>query len=185
MGCSSNSKVLTLSVRKGNIDEIDHDISHQIVGADKITLIYDCKDCKEGEKIKLFGEQFVKNNKDKCKIIYDNNSYDLTDYFVLTKIPKSQTLKITLIGIKNITNISGIFSFNYKIMSAPDIHQWNTNQITDMSYAFNGCFKLKDFKGISKWNTENVTNMSQMFSNCEDSKELPNISKWKLGKVTN
>ena len=29
-------------------------------------------------KIKIFDEDFIKNNKDKCKIIYNNQEYNLT-----------------------------------------------------------------------------------------------------------
>ena len=36
---------------------------------------------KKVEKIKIFGETFVKNNKDKCIIIYKNNIFPLSEYF--------------------------------------------------------------------------------------------------------
>ena len=32
-------------------------------------------------KLRIFGNIFVKNNKDKCKIIYNNIEYDLKEYF--------------------------------------------------------------------------------------------------------
>ena len=31
------------------------------------------------EKIKIFGRKFIENNKDKCKIIYDNKEYELVE----------------------------------------------------------------------------------------------------------
>ena len=33
---------------------------------------------KDDEKINIFGANFVKNNKDKCKYIYENKEYELT-----------------------------------------------------------------------------------------------------------
>ena len=44
---------------------------------DQITLIYKSKDYKKGDKIKLFGEIFAKNNKDKCKIIFNEKKMNL------------------------------------------------------------------------------------------------------------
>ena len=41
-------------------------------------IIY--KPNKEG-KVRIFGENFVNNNKDKCKIIYNNKEYELKEYF--------------------------------------------------------------------------------------------------------
>ena len=45
----------------------------------EINLIYNIQN-NENE-IKIFGEKFVENNKDLCKIIYDNKEYDLTEKF--------------------------------------------------------------------------------------------------------
>ena len=33
------------------------------------------------EKFRIFGKNFVNYNKDKCKIIYKNKEYELTEYF--------------------------------------------------------------------------------------------------------
>ena len=41
---------------------------------------------KKVEKIKIFGETFVKNNKDKCIIIYKNNIFPLPEYFPIKLI---------------------------------------------------------------------------------------------------
>ena len=49
---------------------------------DEITVIYNIKD---KNRIKLFGNTFVKNNKDKCKIIFENKEYDLIEHFDLEK----------------------------------------------------------------------------------------------------
>ena len=154
-------------------------------GVDEITLIYNILDYKVGDKIKLFGEQFVINNKDKCLIKYNKKEFKLTDYFELPEINKKGKIEIKLRGIKNITNINNMFSYNYKFLSSPDISEWNTINITDMSKAFMGCFNLSGLKGISKWNTENVENMSEIFANCEDCENLPDISKWNTNKCKN
>jgi len=38
---------------------------------------------KGEESIKIFGNIFVKNNKDKCKIVFEKKEYDLSEYFIL------------------------------------------------------------------------------------------------------
>ena len=52
---------------------------------DEITIIYNINN---EEKIKIFDETFVNNNKDKCKIIYDYDEYDLTEEFNVKNINK-------------------------------------------------------------------------------------------------
>ena len=44
----------------------------------EITIIY--KVSKNKNTIKLFGLNFIKNNKDKCKYIYENKEYELKEY---------------------------------------------------------------------------------------------------------
>ena len=46
----------------------------------EINIIYDInKDCKK--EIKIFGSEFVKNNKDICKMIIDNKEYKITEIY--------------------------------------------------------------------------------------------------------
>ena len=44
-----------------------------------IRIIYKPKKDRK-EKTRLFGEIFVKNNKDKAKIIFNGNEYELKEY---------------------------------------------------------------------------------------------------------
>ena len=186
MGCTGSSSLK--SVIKVDICDDEQLISKNSVKLNDINeliLYYNSKDCKKGDKIKLFGEEFVKNNKDKCKILFQKTEYDLVDYFKLPEINNAKTIEIQLNGIKDVTNISGMFSYNYKLLSSNNISEWNTINIKDMSRAFSGCFNLPNLTGISKWNIHNVENMSEMFANCEDSEKLPDISKWNTSKVKN
>jgi len=56
----------------------------------------------------IFGYFFAENNKNKCKIIIDNNEYEIRDKFVV-KNYKNNKLKIKLKGINNITDMSFMF----------------------------------------------------------------------------
>ena len=77
---------------------------------------------KDDEKINIFGENFVKNNKDKCKYIYENKEYELTKEFDLTNYNKSnEILEIKLTDINNITNMSYLFYDCESLIEVPDI----------------------------------------------------------------
>ena len=77
---------------------------------------------KEQKYINIFGYEFVSNNKNKCKYIYENKEYELTPKFALTNYEKSKDiLEIKLIDIKNITNMSYLFHFCESLVDVPDL----------------------------------------------------------------
>ena len=138
---------------------------------------------KDKTKIRIFGKDFVNNNKDKCQIIYANKNLELTEYLDLNNLEKKEILEIKLIGINKVTNMNGMFSNCYTLISLPDISKWNTNNVADMSWIFSNCKSLISLPDISKWNTNKVINMSYMFNFCSSLISLPDISKWKTNKV--
>ena len=137
---------------------------------------------KKKNRIKLFGELFIKNNKNNCKIIIENKEQEIVEYLNVNENDK--ILKIKLKEIKIITNMSYMFSDCESLKSLPDISNWNTNNVTDMSRMFSGCSSLSSLPDISNWNTNNVINMSGIFSKCSSLSSLPNISKWNTNNVT-
>ena len=60
-----------------------------------ITIIY--KNNNDDNKIRIFGKEFVENNKNNCKIIYKSKEFLLKEYFEMQK--KENILKINLFGI--------------------------------------------------------------------------------------
>ena len=87
---------------------------------------------KDDKKINIFGEEFVKNNKDKCKYIYENKEYELTKEFDLTNYNKSnKILEIKLIDINNITNMSCLFYECRALIEVHNISEWDTSNITN------------------------------------------------------
>ena len=153
---------------------------------EEIEIIYKPDEDNE-EKVRIFGEAFVNNNKKNCKIIYNNKEYPLKEY--LNNIDKEYNnkdeIKIKLKGINNITNMSYMFSECEALSSLPDISKWNTSNVNDMSNIFNGCEVLSSLPDISKWNTSNVSNMNSIFHYCNALISLPDISKWDTSKVIN
>ena len=95
------------------------------------------------EKIKIFDNNFVKKNKNKCYLIIDDSPKELCTEIVLNEEQRKKgSVKITLL---------------------------ETNQVTDMSNMFKGCQLLQTIEGNFKmssnpdWDTKNIVNMSGMF----------------------
>jgi len=96
------------------------------------------KKYEESDKnINIFGFEFVYNNKDKCKMIIDNEEYEIAPRYNIGKYNNNK-LKIKLKGINNVTNISNLFNECSSLSSLTDISKWNINNVTDMSDMFSG-----------------------------------------------
>ena len=155
------------------------------LGINEILIVYDIEDIETNE-VRLFGDRFVKRNKKLCNIIIKGKKQELSTHFNIEKYKINNTeLKIKLIGINNITNISYMFSECISLSFIHNISRWNTTNITNISYMFKGCSNLSSLPNISFWNIENVTNMSGLFFGCSSLSYLPDISKWNTQNVTN
>ena len=163
---------------KNVINKYKIDISNK---KNTMKIIYKI-DNQYNNEIRIFGDLFVSNNKDNCKIFYNNQIYELVSKF---KVQDINQLEIELNGILNITNMEQIFYGCSNLISLPDIHLIGTNNVTNMSFMFFNCTSLTSLPDISIWNTDNVTNMSRMFCKCSSLISLPDISKWNTNKVTN
>ena len=77
-------------------------------------------DVYEGDKknIRIFGDIFVDNNKNICKMIIDNKELDITGKYNIENY-KNNKLEIKLKGINNVTNMSNIFSGCSSLSSLP------------------------------------------------------------------
>ena len=186
---NKNIKTKKVICKSMNIDNAQKD--KNIINTNKITIQYKFINIKNKKRIRIFGDEFVKNNKDKCKIIINGKELDLCSHinFNINQLNNNEKYEIKLIGINNITNLSRMFSSEYEdeiqLLSLTDISKWNTKNVTNMSDMFNGCSSLLSLPDISKLNIQNVTNMSYLFYRCSSIKSLPDISKWNTQNVTN
>jgi len=62
-----------------------------------INIIYDIKQ-KNNKEISIFGYEFVKNNKNKCKMIIGNKEYEITNQYNIENYNNNK-LNIKLKGI--------------------------------------------------------------------------------------
>ena len=183
---------INLINKNDNIINQFHDImnlTQRMKYADELTFVYKVK--SEYNNVKIFNEEFVKNNKDNCSIIIDGKNQELSEHININeKMRKKGYLEIKLKGNKTITNMSHMFCRGIKeddrmlLWQIPDISKWNTTNVTDMSYLFCCCENLESLPDISSWNTSNVKDMSNMISYCRNLESLPDISKWDTSNVT-
>ena len=109
----------------------------------EINIIYDIN----GQNtINIFGSLFVKNNKNICKMIIDNEEYEITEKYNV-KSNNNNKLKVKLKGIDKITNMSYMFYRCLSLSSLPDISNLNTNNVTNMTI-FSGCFSILNIPNI-------------------------------------
>jgi len=115
-----------------------------------INIIYTInEEDKINEDIRIFGSEFVKKNKNICKMIIDDNEYEIAEEYNIKSYTNNE-LKIKLKIIGNITDMSYMFDECYSLSSLSDISKLNTSNVTDMSYMFIGCHSLLSLPDISK-----------------------------------
>ena len=176
-----------------NIDNIDNFFNshYNIVKKTELILKYKIFDDKI-EKIKLFGKNFIENNKDICYIVINNGkNKELSEYFYLNNINKEKEKEIIVKLIKKddktLTDMSYIFHECTFLISLEDISNWKTNNVTNFSHAFHGCTSLDKLpKKISQWNTSKVKDMSYLFYFCSSLNKIPDgLKEWDYSKVEN
>ena len=162
--------------------QYSYDLYSKMIYKSEINIIY--KVNKLQEDLKIFGEDFVKINKGRCKLIVDNKEQNLTSHISVKDYLKDK-IKIKLQDIHKITDMSYIFNECYNLYSCYDISKWKTTRIKDMHKIFYGCRQLISLPDISFWNTSQVTDMCGMFYDCNSLTSIPDISEWEISNVTN
>ena len=110
--------------------------TNEILSRDEITLVYKNN---INNFIHLFSEEFIQNNKNICKIIYENKKYEIKSYFDVQNNKDELIFKIR--GINYITNTTKMFYGCEDLISLPDINKWNLINVIEMNDMFTGCNK--------------------------------------------
>ena len=160
---------------------------------------------EDDEFIRIFGEDFVKNNKNKCNLIIDDNidSELFTNYSF--KLKGEHT--ISLVINEEDINFNGLFDFkiniglinsfvpindknyleyfkkNNRVIDASSLEDLDTSQFTSLSHIFTGCANIKSFYFLKNWDVSKCTDFSGLFSGCSFTK-LDFLEKWNTGKAT-
>ena len=168
------------------------------------------KETNNEKKMQIFGDDFVKKNKEKYFLLIDKKRIESRSQINPNEIKKN-IFKIELIEKEVINDMSGMFENCSSLLSLPNISTWNMKNVISIENIFNGCSSLKfstkdilnwdtsnlkNIKGmfmycynleylpdISNLDTKNIEDMSNLFYNCSSLKSLPDISKWNTSKV--
>ena len=145
-------------------------------------------------RIKIFGEKFVKNNYDKCYFLLQDVltqelfEFEIGAYLNINQLPESSLILrafvLILIQTDYMTDLSDMFYNCNCLINAAEIGRLNTDGVTDMSFMFFQCTLLSNLDEIGKLDVSEVTNMSFMFEKCLNLKKL-DLSNWKISKIKN
>ena len=148
----------------------------------KNRLIIEYKNRKNGI-IQILGPLFVKNNKDKCEIVFNQKFEELRENLDIKQ--DDQIFRMILVENKTVNNMANLFKGCVDLVSIYNNSKWDTSKVTNMINMLNGCSSLEIFPEINEWNTSNVEYLKGMFNGCTSLKEIKGLSKWLTNKVQN
>ena len=160
----------------------------------RLSIFYLIPDNPKVKVMKIFGEKFVENNRDKCKIIFEVREneaeyiYELCAFidldFIKSKkyvMPEAPVFLLFLVYTDNFCDLSFMFFKCYYLFVVESSENSSLDQVTDMKQMFDSCRKLD--KVEININTSKVTDMSLIFYNCLLI-EVLDLSGWNTKNVT-
>ena len=192
IGFLANSKdlIFTVIVESKNCPNYIHFQNMRYLNSyfgEKMELEYYSYENESTLDIRLFGEIFVKKNKNNCSLLIDGKIIDLKEFYQIENVDTH--LNISLLKENEITDMSYMFYDCDILSSISNNSKWTTDKVTNMSYMFYNCKALVFLpESFSSWKTSNVTDMSYMFYGCQSLPDFSNpkmldISKWDTNKV--
>jgi len=144
----------------------------------------------KNNKVKIFGREFVDNNKNNCQIFINNKKRELSQNIDINtcQLNNNEILKVQLKinDLSQMTNLSYMFSGCKELYAVPDISSIRLNNINGIDHLFSLCESLSSIdESISNWDISKVTDISYIFNGCKSLKSLPDISKWNTSNVVN
>ena len=151
---------------------------------------------KKLHDLRLFGDDFVKNNKDKCKLLFYDEKRDKEIEYELCSLLKTDFInditepkescncfRVVLKLNEDLTDLSSMFKDCITLISFDHFFSnLKTEKVTTMSRMFEGCIFLQDFENIDQLKTSSVTDMSYMFKNCSYISDL-DLTGWDTSSV--
>ena len=171
------TEIKEISKENNNCDNNEINIVTEKVN--QMNIIYDIN--KNMDKIRLFGNTFVKNNKSNCYLLIDGKQNELVAQLKLTDDQKNKsTLEIKLIEIKNktINNIDYMFFNCTFLKSLPDISKWNLKNTTTIYAMFYNCISLISLPDLTNLDKEKIFDINYNLYGCNLLESLLYISKW-------
>ena len=154
-----------------SINDVNKKIVEEIKEFKRIDLIYLAN---ENNYYNIFGEEFIKNNKDNIKLIINGEKSKL-----LSKYNLKQGKNIISILIKNkLTNLSNMFKNCDSLINIGELKNLNVVEVTDFSSMFSNCSSLSDIIALKRWNVSKGINFSGMFNKCTKLSDINSLENW-------
>ena len=167
----TNEKSFTIQVCDSE-KEIENELTKDI-NINRIIYIIN----ENTNEIKIFGYNFVNNNKNNIMLEIEGEEYELMEYYEIER-NNNNKLEIKIKEIEKVINMGYMFEGCSSLLSLPDISKWNIINVNNIKYMFSGCSSLSNLNGIDKWNTCKITIMECIFEGCSSLINLPDLSKW-------
>lgn len=167
-----------------NLDKMEED--------KEILIAYELPNHNKYKKLKLFGEEFVKKNKEKCNLIlYDGKKDERIIYELCSELSielvynlkiSNTFFSIKFIAKEDLTDLSSMFKNCIHLSVIENFQNLNVEKITTMTEMFEGCENLISIK-FSALKTSSLNNMSYMFKDCSRLQDI-DLSGWNTSNVT-
>ena len=115
------------------------------------------------QKLKLFGDDFVEKNINKCSLIINQKEYNLTNYINTQKNYNNKFLEVKLKIKKSLNSLKDMFSNCHDLISVEE-YNLNTKNISDLSNMFSECTNLINIT-LSNWDTSRIKKICSLFKN--------------------
>ena len=156
---------------------------------------------------RIFGHNFVENNKNNIELEIDGKTMALTeeanlkegDAEVIIKIKKPLTnlsfmfsncthLKnideLQFLDTKGVTSFESMFQGCKLLMDINPLLNWDVSKSTNFKGMFEKCVALSDINVLLNWNVSNSTTFQDMFSLCISLKDITALQTWDVSKGT-
>ena len=133
-------------------------------------------------KTKIFGEFFVKNNKDILKLKIEGKEINLCEDYFFKNLGENV---IEIIENEKIKETKSMFEGCHSLNSIDTLKNWDISYVKNASNMFKNCDSLTSIFAVKKWNTGNLRNVSNMFYGCSSITSIDSLKNWNVSNVLN
>ena len=133
-------KINLISLENFSLYEIN---SIQYIKGEEKNIWEEYEDEEDDDRIRLFGKKFIKRNKDKCLIIYNDEIFPLKEYFLINEIENKDYLEIKLVIFEKIISLSYLF-YKCKSLTKIELSEYDENISNKTKDFLNNEIDVKD-----------------------------------------
>jgi len=136
---------------------------------------------EEEKEENIFGNDFVKNNKNNIELEINGEKSKLVEKYKLIK--GINNIKII---IKNkLTNLEYMFRWCESLKDINELKYLDTKDINNFESMFHGCSLLSDITALQNWNVSNGKNFEYMFHDCSLLSDITALQNWNVSNGNN